>query len=238
MKKLLITGTDTNVGKTWITCLLLRQLRSRGIRTGAYKPVCSGAEQQRDGSCSWVDVDRLVEALGVTTEHDRVCPQRFQAAVAPNVAARKEHRVVDDDRLRSGVAAWQERCDYLVIEGAGGLMCPLSDKSTVLDFAEALSVPILIVAANRLGVINHTLLTVAAAQNRDLVIAGIVLNDSDGQTVSDDPSADSNAAQLSQWLPDVPLFRCGFGGERLVRIGAPEQKVAATDLFAHRDSVV
>lgn len=238
MKKLLITGTDTNVGKTWITCLLLRQLRSQGIRTGAYKPVCSGAEHKPDGSCSWIDVDRLIEALGVTTELDLVCPQRFQAAVAPNVAARQEHSVVDDDRLRSGVAAWQERCDYLVIEGAGGLMCPLSDESTVLDVAEALSAPILIVAANRLGVINHTLLTVAAAQSRDLVIAGIVLNDTDGQTVSEDPSADSNAAQLSQWLPGLPLFRCGFGGERLVRFGAPEQTVAVMDLFAHGGSAV
>ena len=136
MQTLLITGTDTDVGKTWISCLLLRQLIQSGLRVGAYKPVCSGAILAESGARSWQDVDALTEACGRHDEQQRICPQTFNAAVAPNIAAEVENRSVDDALLHDGAAAWHSLSDYLVIEGAGGLLCPLSNTTNVADFAE------------------------------------------------------------------------------------------------------
>ena len=86
MKSLLVTGTDTDVGKTWISCLILKQLIKDGLRVGAYKPVCSGAQVSNEGELSWSDVELLGNSID-SADLDLVCPQRFTAAVAPNVAA-------------------------------------------------------------------------------------------------------------------------------------------------------
>jgi len=177
MHKLLITGTDTDVGKTWISCLLIRQLRSEGVAVGAYKPVCSGAIDHGNRTLTWPDVEQLADAIEWTGSRDQICPQRFRAAVAPNVAAELEDLAVHDALLASGLKPWESMASHVIVEGAGGLLCPLSDQSTVADLAAKLNACVLIVAANRLGVINHTLLTVQAALARRLTIAGMVLND-------------------------------------------------------------
>lgn len=213
MKKILVTGTDTNVGKTWVSCLILRHLLSKNLRTGAYKPVCSGAVQADNGDPRWTDVANLAAAIGRDESDELVCPQRFLAPLAPNVAAAEEGREVDDGRLSDGLQAWENHCDHLVIEGAGGLMCPLSEQSTVLDLAARLACPILIVADNRLGVISHTLLTVHTARSSGLSVAAVVLNHT--STSKDDASRSSNASQLRKWLPDVPLYTCRFNGSEL-----------------------
>jgi dethiobiotin synthetase len=163
---LFITGTDTGVGKTWITCTLLGLLQSRQIKVGVYKPVCSGAEIQPDGTPMWADLEALRKHCALNPPLDRVCPQRFLAPVAPNVAARLQHQLVDDEQLSAGARAWAGQCDVLVIEGAGGLFCPLSDRSTVLDLAKQLQATMVVVAANRLGVISHTRMTVELLRNR------------------------------------------------------------------------
>ncbi|MEQ9406829.1 MAG: dethiobiotin synthase [Fuerstiella sp.] len=208
MNTLLVTGTDTNVGKTWVSCLLIRRLRSRGAVVGAYKPVCSGAIRQPDGSLQWDDIEQLRLATGRSASVDEICPQRFEAAVAPNVAARLQGTTVDDVLLRSAADRRQQSCDSLIIEGAGGLLCPLSDQSTVADLAADLNAPILIVAANRLGVLNHTLMTMEVARGRQLAIAGIVLNNGPGSASEADSSCASNLSELQRWIPPLPLFLC------------------------------
>lgn len=192
------------------------------LRVGAYKPVCSGAQQNADGSLWWSDLQQLTDAAGGGHSADLICPQRFTAALAPNVAAVQEGRSVDDGLLTSGADRWKGRCDYLLIEGAGGLMCPLSDTCTVLDLATRLTVPILIVADNRLGVLNHTMLTVEAARKNGVIVSAIVLNNA---AVSvDDVSQSSNATQLEHWIPHVPLLLSETGGADLVNAetGQPE----------------
>lgn len=206
MKQLFVTGTDTDVGKTYVSALILRHLVSTGLRTGAYKPVCSGAQTDDSGQPTWSDVNILADATN-SSEIERICPQRFHAAVAPNVAAAQEGRAVDDLQLSQGVNAWSGLVDYLLIEGAGGLLCPLSDRSLVLDLAVTLNTPLVIVAANRLGVLNHTMLTVEVATARNLPIAAVILNDV--QRRDDDESLTSNRAQLQHWLPHVPILTCG-----------------------------
>lgn len=216
MKTLLITGTDTGVGKTWVTSLLIRQFRQRGIRTGGYKPACSGAETNSAGGNFWSDVEALRSACGNQPDEDLVCPQRFLAAVAPNVAAKLEKRFVDDQLLIRGAERWTSIVDWLLIEGAGGVFCPLSDHTTVMDLATALSTPVIVVAANRLGVINHTRLSVEALTSRGLQVRAIVLNEIAQNTADgSDESIPSNADQLRHWLPNTPIFHCAWRADRL-----------------------
>ncbi|MEZ6130235.1 MAG: dethiobiotin synthase [Planctomycetaceae bacterium] len=219
MKTLMVTGTDTNVGKTWVTCVLLRQLRQQGVSVGAYKPVCSGAVRGDDGVFHWDDIDQLSTAIGGQHPVDVICPQRFLSAVAPNFAAVLDGRRVDDALLSVGLQNWDGLADFVIVEGAGGLMCPLSDSTTVADLAVRLGSPVLIVAANRLGVINHTLLTVDGAIRRGLRVAGVVLNDCQPVCGTDDASTDSNAQQLAHWLNNIPLYRCAWGKTHIEPVG-------------------
>jgi dethiobiotin synthetase len=176
---LFVTATDTGVGKTYVTALIARALRSAGRRVGAYKPVCSGAEIAVDGTVSWSDVATLTDAIGSGFESERVCPIRFQAPLAPNVAARREHAIINFGSLCEGARWWQGRVEILLVEGVGGLLCPLTDHETIADLAMALDYPLLIVARLGLGTINHTLLTVEAAHARGLSVAGIILNEAE-----------------------------------------------------------
>lgn len=214
MQTIFVTGTDTNVGKTYISCLLIRKLRQSGLQVGAYKPACSGARWDASGSPHWDDVDDLRLATGLEVPIDFVCPQRFLAAVAPNVAARQEGTAVSSELLIAGVYEWQHKVDVLVIEGAGGIFCPLSDELTVLDFAIQMQSPVFVVAANRLGVISHTRLTVERLRQSGLQVAGVLLNDLQFAG-SNDASFESNAQQISHWIPDVALLRAGFRSESI-----------------------
>ena len=173
---LFITGTGTDVGKTYVTSLIARELVSNGVTVGAYKPVCSGCEMGMNGELIWRDIEELSNAIGGGFDPERVCPQRFAAGLAPPVAARLEGKAVDSTLLRSGAAWWNDKVEFLLIEGVGGLLCPLTDEESVADLAKDLGFPLLIIASLGLGTINHTLLTVEVAQNRGLAVAGIVLN--------------------------------------------------------------
>lgn len=216
---LFITGTDTGVGKTWITCTLLGLLQSRQIKAGVYKPACSGAEFLPDGTPLWADLEALQKHCSLNPALDLVCPQRFLAPVAPNVAARLQNQRVDDDQLSAGARAWAGQCDVLVIEGAGGLFCPLSDQSTVLDLARQLHATMVVVAGNRLGVISHTRMTVELLQQAGLPVAGIVLNEiAAPEAAAADVSIPRNAEQLQQWMPTIPLLHCNWQSRDLTMI--------------------
>lgn len=214
MQTLFVTGTDTNVGKTYVSCLLIRKLIETGLTVGAYKPACSGAEYSLTGESVWSDVEALRSAIGVEYSLDMICPQRFHAAVAPNVAAALEGRSVSNELLHSGYIEWHDKTNAVIVEGAGGVFCPLSDELTVLDLATGISAPVIVVAANRLGVISHTRLTVEVLRQRGLDVAAIVLNEIQSQK-SADSSLTTNADQLTHWIPDVALLHMDFGGNKL-----------------------
>ena len=221
LKTLLVTGTDTGVGKTWITTTLLELLAATGIHAGVLKPVCSGAEFDTAGQPKWPDVDALARHCRLNVSSELICPQRFLAPLAPNVAAREEGRRVDDAMLTSAVARWETHASHLLIEGAGGLYCPLSDESTVLDVACRLRTPIVIVAGNRLGVISHTRLTVQVAQQHGLHIAAIILNEiAPPEQEKVDPSLPRNAAPLMAWIPEIPLLHCRWNERELTVLRA------------------
>jgi dethiobiotin synthetase len=199
LRGLFVTGTDTGVGKTYVACGIIAALRARGVRVGAYKPAVSGSTHGPGGPI-WDDLVQLQSALGGEVEFERICPQRFQAPLAPPVAARLEGKRVDAELLRSGIEWWRLRADVVIVEGAGGLLSPITETEAVADLAGSLGFPLMIVARVSLGTINHTLLTLEAARARGLEVAGIVLNHSTPPN-ADDSSLDSNPAELQQ--------RCG-----------------------------
>lgn len=220
MRGLFITGTDTGVGKTFVTAWMARELAAQGVPVGAYKPACSGAETAADGSAVWPDVAALSAALTHGFPSERICPQRFRAPLAPPVAARQEGGEVDAALLRAGAAWWEDRVEVLLVEGVGGLLCPLTDHETVADLAGDLGFPLLIVARLGLGTINHTLLTIEAARSRGLAVAGVLLNEC--EPAADDPAAASNPGELVPRCP-VPVLGVlrhgGTGG--LLHSGQP-----------------
>lgn len=194
MRALFITGTDTGVGKTHVASVVLRELQQTGHRVGAYKPVCSGAETQADGTPRWDDLERLAAALGRPKSTDQIGPQRFLAPLAPPLAARLESRTVDVGLLDRGLLAWRDQCETLVVEGAGGWLCPLTETRSFADWVNQWRLPVLIVARRGLGTINHTLLTIAAIRSRRLPIVGVILNQS--TPADDDTSIAENAREI------------------------------------------
>jgi dethiobiotin synthetase len=195
LRGLFITGTDTGVGKTYVAAGIIAGLRAQGVRVGAYKPVVTGSEPGPDRAV-FSDLERLHDALGREFPRERICPQTFDSPLAPPVAARLEGKAVDTALLRSAFDWWREQVEFLVVEGAGGLLSPLTDSECIADLAESLGLPLIIVARLSLGTINHTLLTVEAARYRNLAIAGIVLNQSVPPGI--DRSAQTNPAEIQK----------------------------------------
>ena len=209
---LFITGTGTGVGKTYVAALIARALRAAGHRVGVYKPAASGCSRVQGsglrgqgcsgGACparSLISEDavRLWDAAGRPGTLHRVCPQCFEAPLAPHLAAIEEGRRLDAKLLRSGLDYWKKRSDVILVEGAGGLMSPLGDEEYVADLACDFGFPLVIVARNALGTINQTLQTlIAAATFREgLPVAGIVLNNPGPP--ADDPSTSTNRRELA-----------------------------------------
>jgi dethiobiotin synthetase len=211
---LFITGTGTGVGKTYVAALIAAELVKSGKRVGVYKPVASGCEI-REGNLISRDALALWIAAGKPGTLDAVCPQCFAAPLAPHLAARAEGRRVDVALLRSGLKYWLARSDFVLVEGAGGLMSPISDDDYNADLAAAFGFPLVVVAANELGTINATLQTLITASTycrasdeergaasglaEGLTISGVVLNSP--RKLADDASIDSNADELER--------RCG-----------------------------
>ncbi len=193
-----MTGTDTGVGKTYVTACIARSLRRHDVRVGVYKPVASGCVW-RDGRLVSDDALVLWDAAGRCGDLDAVCPQRFAAPLAPPLAAAAEGRVVDAGLLRAGLQPWLAGADVVLIEGAGGLMSPVTETEFVADLAYDFGFPLLVVAANALGVINQTLQTLitAAVFREGLDVAGIVLNHP-RPAPPDDPSIATNRWELER----------------------------------------
>lgn len=162
---LFVTGTDTEVGKTVVTAALAAALASRGRRVRALKPVASGVAEGEESE------DALL--LGAAAGHEPLCGVRFVRPVSPRRAAAAEGRSIHRERLGSWVRA--HLGDPTLVEGAGGWEVPLG-AFRIADLAVDLGFPVLVVATSRLGCINHTLLTVQAIRARGLPVAGVVLN--------------------------------------------------------------
>jgi dethiobiotin synthetase len=173
-----ITSTGTDIGKTFVARGLIRQLRQDRRAVDAIKPVVSGFTPSGAAAS---DPGLLLAALGrapTMSEIERIAPWRFVAPLSPDIAARKEERSIPFDALvdfcRDAIDAADE---VLLIEGVGGIMVPLDERHTVLDWIAALAVPVIVVAGNYLGTISHTLTTLAVLANQKVAVRGVVVSD-------------------------------------------------------------
>jgi len=170
-KGVFITGTDTGVGKTVVSCALARGLRATGVDVGVMKPAETGVL-----AAGPLDALALVRAAQVEDELDLVCPIQFEMPAAPQASAIAANRAVSIERIQDAYRELESRHSFMLVEGAGGLLVPLDEKTTMADLAEKLGLPVLIVARASLGTINHTLLTLEACATRCLDVVGVVLS--------------------------------------------------------------
>ena len=209
VRGLFITGTDTEIGKTYASVLIARSLVAAGHRVGVYKPAASGCSRLA-GRLVSDDALALWQAAGSPGTLEEVCPQVFAAPLAPHLAAKAEGKQLDPVLLRSGLDVWLERSDIVLVEGAGGLMSPLGEDEFVADLAYDLGFPLVVVARNALGTINHVLQTlIAAATFRDgLNVAGIVLNETSARGA--DSSRALNASEIRRLAVPPLLAEIGY----------------------------
>lgn len=199
MPGLFITGTDTGVGKTFIARGIAATLRARGRRVGVMKPVetgCGSGAERRPA-----DAAALRAAAGSDMALDRVCPYQLDAPLAPDVAARLERIRVAPAVLIAAFEEIDRSHDITLVEGAGGLLVPITGRYLMADLAGDLDLPLLVVVDSKLGAINHTLLTLEAAAARGLSVQGYVLNHAGAA----DEAAATNASVLAR-CADAPCL--------------------------------
>jgi dethiobiotin synthetase len=198
---LFFTGTDTGVGKTFVTAAVTRVLRNQGRCVVVRKPVATGARWV-EGRLLSDDTLRLAAASGEAADPQRITTWTFAEPLAPSVAARRQGLTLRFDELVRTVQQEFRAGKAVLVEGVGGLLCPLTDTATVADWAAALGLPLVIVARRGLGTLNHTLLTLEAARNRRLLVAGIVVNETQLPTTL---AEETNLDELRRWI-DVPVL--------------------------------
>lgn len=173
IKGIFVTGTDTGIGKTIVSAALAHFLTERGLNVGVMKPAESGVD---DPSALGGDGSLLQWASQSSDATAEISPYRLRAPLAPAQAAKKEGIFIDFSALVSTARTLGERHDFLIVEGAGGLMTPLSGGLLMADLAKAIGLPLLVVTNPRLGTLNHTLLTIFAAQQMEIPVAGYLIN--------------------------------------------------------------
>ncbi len=208
---LFVTGTDTEVGKTVIAGGLARVLHDAGRRVGVMKPIATGCPRQPRVGLVSPDAEFLAHCADAPDTLSEINPIRYAQPLAPSVAARRAKRPVDHQAIRQAFDRIRRRSDYMIVEGIGGLLVPIDDKTCVADLAAELALPLVIVARAGLGTINHTLLTVEAARARDLPIAGIVLNryQPDSATLAEETNPETIAHHCRLPLPTIVPYDAG-----------------------------
>lgn len=232
-RSLLLTGTDTGIGKTTVACALGAALAKRGRRVGVSKPVETGCRKEGDALIP-EDAVRLKFFSECGEPLDAVCPYRFRSPLAPAVAARLEKAEIDMRALVAGVNRIAGAHEITLVEGAGGLLVPISGAFTFADLASQCALPLLVVVGNRLGAINHALLTIRWAKSAGLEVAGYVLNSLGPES---DLAAETNVAVLAELLgPPLAVFpwlggvECN-GADRQRLAGAIENAADLDRLF-------
>jgi dethiobiotin synthetase len=202
-----ITGTDTGVGKTVVTALLASIFRRQGLHVGVMKPVETGCPRYGD---QLIPQDSLFlrQISGCTAPQELVTPYAFAEPLAPAIAAERAGITIEMKHIRRCYEQLLAEHDIVLVEGAGGLLVPLTAQFTMHDIAVELDLPVLIVVCNRLGAINHTALTVSVAHERSQVL-GIVLNHI--QAPDNDLAMQTNVDALRHWgkaplLAQVPYL--------------------------------
>lgn len=199
MKALFVAGTGTDLGKTHVACALLRAARIRGLSVDAFKPVVSGFDPAAPETS---DPVRLAAAMGGPDAWAEISPRRYRAALAPNLAARLEGETLAMADLVDDCRVWlaARDVDFALVEGAGGVMSPMTDDATNLDLMVALGLPVLLVAGSYLGTASHLLTALEVLRTRGLAVAAIVVSES-----LDAPDLDQTVEMLRAFERRSPI---------------------------------
>lgn len=175
MQSTFVTGTDTEVGKTFVSCALVRQLVANGLRVTVMKPVASGA-QWLNGELRNDDALQLIAASNVDVPYEWVNPYCFEPAIAPHIAAEQSGIEISLEHILTTYQRLSNLADVVIVEGVGGWLVPLNSRQTMADLAGRLNLPVMLVVGMRLGCINHALLTVDAIHAKALNMRGWIAN--------------------------------------------------------------
>jgi len=218
MKGFFITGTDTGVGKTWMTAALLHAMAAQGLCVAGLKPLACGGHASNEG---WrhEDAELLMQHASVALPYATVNPILLREPIAPHIAARHAGLRLSAATLHETCTSLEEKVDYLLIEGVGGWEVPLNDNETTANFARLLGLPVILVVGIRLGCLNHALLSCDAILRQQLSLAGWIANIIDGEMLN----IPENIAALEERLPaprlgtvpHLPQFDAGRIAARL-----------------------
>jgi dethiobiotin synthetase len=214
-----VTGTDTEIGKTFVSTALASAARSRGLKVGVMKPVASGAHRTAD-SLRNDDALALMAAAG-EADYAAVNPYCFEPAISPHLAADDAGVTIDLGRLATLARVRAQECDWLVVEGAGGWRAPLGAGRSMADLAGALSLPVILIVGLRLGCLNHAVLSAESIRLSGLTLAGWI-----GNRI--DPAMsrwEDNVSTLESLLGTTPLALFPFGANEAERLALGRQVI-------------
>jgi len=225
MKSIFVTGTDTGVGKTIVSSSIAAYLSTaRDLDVGVMKPFESGIEPTGDRGLD--DTWTLKKASGSADAVNEINPYLFKAPLAPEAAAAQENASIDIDFVTSVYTRLTARHDVVIVEGAGGLLVPITEGFFYADLIRAWNAPVIVVSRLTLGTINHTLLTCSHLRSIGAKVLGVILNDTEG---AGDIASQTNPAMLRKYL-DVPLLGVFPHTPDLFEKGVDRQRLA--DLLA------
>lgn len=174
-----VIGTDTNVGKTFVTSRMITHFAQQGLKTIGMKPVASGCELDQDGQFMNEDVIALTSSSNVNAPLDDINPYRFRPAIAPHIAAQQIGVNVNLNTIQQAYERLSQLSDIVMVEGAGGFLVPINETQSLADLVVKLNLPMILVVGMRLGCINHALLTVESIKARGLKLTGWIANEID-----------------------------------------------------------
>lgn len=233
MSCIFVTGTDTEVGKTFVSCALLQRLAQGGAATLAMKPVAAGAERTPEGLRN-EDALQLQQAMSVPkVPYEAVNPICFEAPIAPHIAAATQQQTLEVAHLATAAQQLQRRYphDVFLVEGAGGWLVPLNQRESLADLALALRAKVVLVVGMKLGCLNHALLTYAELRRQGVEVVGWVANH-----VSETPMqhAEENLAWLQRHLAAPLLANLPY----LTTASNPAASISAADYFPDSQTLI
>lgn len=205
-KGLFITAIGTDVGKTYVTGLLVKRLRDAGVSAGYYKAALSGAEEQPDGSWLPGDAAFVAKLAGIPEKPENLVSYIYKEAVSPHLAALREGNPVEMSKVETDYKAALAKYDYVTMEGSGGIICPIRwDEKHILleDIIKHLDLGVLVISNAALGSINNCVLTISYLKQKNIPVRGIILNNYDG---TDFMQADNK--RMMEDLTAVPVLAC------------------------------
>ena len=203
-KGIFITATGTDIGKTFVTGLIVKKLRDAGLNAGYYKAALSGAELQPDGTWLPGDAAYVAKTSGMTEKPEELVSYIYKTAVSPHLAALREGNPVELDKVKADFAAAQAKYDYVTMEGSGGIICPIRwDEQHLLleDVIKATNLGTLVISNAALGSINACVLTVFYLQQKGIPVRGIILNNYDGKNFMQ-----SDNKKMMEAITGVPVI--------------------------------